>query len=158
MDQAILYSVWLFRVLLCWAFEIVAWICFKGAQPTWHYSVSDQPTWTPSEGDLPVWIFRGLVFPLLFPTSLCWSHSWLISGASRNVGWRSQEKHNQSKLKAGKHIDKRFSREGIMIISEFLKHIQILLIHNIFDLIYQRKWISLCSSQPMNVLKRISFL
>ena len=109
-----------FGVLKCLAFEIVLWIHFRGVEPTWHYSVSDQPTWTPSEGDFPGWIFQGLVSPLLFPSPLCCLHSWLISNASRNVGCKSQEKSNQSKLKAARHIDERFSGEEITVLNEFL--------------------------------------
>lgn len=77
--------------------------------------------------------FQGLVIPLLFPSPLCCLHSLLISGASRNVGWKSQEKHNQSKLKAARHIDERFGKKGIMILYEFLKCFPILLIYNIFE-------------------------
>lgn len=158
MDQAhALQHLTFVRVLQCLAFEIVAWIHFKGAQPTWHYSVCDQPTWTPSEGDFPAWIFQGLASPLLLPSSLCCLHSRPISGASRNVGWKSQEKHNQSKVKVTRNIDERFGGEGIMVLNKFLKWFQILLIHNILDLIYQRKRIFPCSSQFKNMLKWVPF-
>lgn len=45
-----------------------------------------------------------------------------------------------------------------MVLNKFFECFQILLVYHIFDVTYQRKWIFLCSSQSMNVLKWIPFI